>query len=99
MLLECLKPSAPEHKLKGALYIVNTDRYTFYYDWSDVAILYPAIVRANHSDRLSIIDLLKEFSIRTNRIYTDCSLYTLPVRVPQPSRNLKTLFGIQTEGE
>lgn len=44
------------------------------------------------------MELLKELSIKTNRIYTDYALYTLPVRMPKSSKALKQLFGIQTDG-
>ena len=53
--------------MKGALYIVTGDPSSFCYSWDLASRLYPAVVAAQHSDRPSIVDLLKDFSVRTNR--------------------------------
>ena len=41
------------------------------------------------------MNLLKELSIKTNRVYSECALYTLPVRMPKASKTLKELLGIE----
>ena len=40
------------------------------------------------SDESSIVELLKDHSIRCNRGYSDCVIYTLPLGTPQPSEAL-----------
>ena len=51
-----------------------------------------ALVKAQHSDKESIVDLLKDVSIKSNRSYTDFSLYTLPAKPPIMSQEtLKSL--------
>ena len=40
------------------------------------------------SDESSIVELLKDHSIRCNRGFSDCVIYTLPLGTPQPSEAL-----------
>ncbi len=90
----CLRdsPENSHQKFKGALYMMCLETYGFFYSWKYANILMPAIVEAQHSDKQSIVDLLKEYSIRCNKTYTDYNLYTLPVRRPViPDEFLKSI--------
>ena len=92
MLEQCLKPDVPHHQFKGALHVISMEKYGFFYNWKNANILMPALVKAQHSDKESIVDLLKDVSIKSNRSYTDFSLYTLPAKPPIMSQEtLKSL--------
>ena len=74
-LAQSLKPDASHQEFKGALYILSMEKYGFFYSWKYASILFPALVQAQHSDKTSIVELLKDFSIKCNRSYSDFSLY------------------------
>ena len=61
MLVDCLKPGVPHQQFKGALYILSMEKYGFFYSWKYANMLIPALVEAQHSDKQSIVDLLKDF--------------------------------------
>ena len=97
MLEQCLKPGVPHHQFKGALHIISMEKYGFFYNWQNANILMPALVQAQHSDKESIVDLLKDLSIKSNRSFTDFSLYTLPCKSPIMSPKTLKSLGIQEE--
>ena len=53
----------------------------------------PALVKAQHSDKPSVVELLKEISIRCNRTYTDFLLDTMPIYDPKVSQELLQKVG------
>ncbi len=90
---------------KGALYILFQERFSFFYDWKAVLEVAPSVVMAQHSDRESIVDLLKDFSFKTNRIYaSDNAVFTLPIKSAVPTKTLlevssrTLLFGLTLSG-
>ena len=95
-IVDCLQPS-PEvthQKFKGALYILYSDsKLGFFNNWRFLSVLVPALVKAQHSDKPSIVELLKEISIRCNRTYTDFLLDTMPIHEPKPSPALLSKLG------
>ena len=76
------------HKRVGSLFFRKSAR----------AIM-PALVKAQHSDKTSVVDLLKDISIKCNRMYTDFALFTLPVRKPKISPELLTRLGLSRNDE
>jgi hypothetical protein len=54
----------------------------------------PALVKAQHSDKTSVVDILKDISIKCNRMYTDFVLFTLPVKKPKISPELLRRLGL-----
>lgn len=58
----------------------------------------PALVQAQHSDKPSVVELLKDYSIKANRTYTDYTLYTLPVRPALVSDHFLKTLGLLTSG-
>ena len=74
-LAQSLTPEASHQEFKGAHYILSMEKYGFFYSWKYASILFPALVQAQHSDKTSIVELLKDFSIKCNRSYSDFSLY------------------------
>ena len=71
------------------------EKFGFFYNWKNARILMPALVKAQHSDKESIVDLLKDFSIKSNRSYTDFSLYTLPAKPAMLSQETLKNLGIE----
>ena len=61
LLVDCLKPGVSHQQFKGALYILSMEKYGFFYSWKYANMLIPALVEAQHSDKQSIVDLLKDF--------------------------------------
>jgi hypothetical protein len=59
----------------------------------------PALVKAQHSDKTSVVDLLKDLSIKCNRMYTEFALYTLPVRKAKISPELLAQLGLAGNDE
>ena len=80
MLAESLKPDKSHQEFKGALFILHMEKYSFFYSWKYASILFPAMVQAQHSDKASIVDLLKDLSIKCNRSDSDFALFSLPVK-------------------
>ena len=92
-ILECLKQDEDrgrdgdtsldieevESKLKGALYLIYSEKHMFFYSWETASQLWPALVTCQQSDKQSVDDLLKDISIKANRYYQDYILYTLPL--------------------
>ena len=83
--MECFKedPKISHQRFKGALYLMSAESRYFLYSWKDLVVLGPALVRAQHSDKESIVEMLKDFSIKSNRSYTEFCFYQLPVRAPR----------------
>jgi hypothetical protein len=52
---------------KAALYIVNSEKLMFFYSWEAAAQLWPALASAQHSDKQSLDDLLRDIGIKMNR--------------------------------
>ncbi len=88
LLLRCLEdsPSVSHQTFKGALYVLTGEPRCFVYSWSDAASLFPAVVRAQHSDKESIVQLLKDFFYKTSRTYTEFVPGTMPIRRPKVRR-------------
>ena len=80
MIAESLKPDKSHQEFKGALFILLMEKYGFFYSWKHASILFPAMVQAQHSDKASIVDLLKDLSIKCNRSDSDFALFSLPVK-------------------
>ena len=80
---------------KGALYIINGERFHFFYKWSYFKQLAPALIKAQHSDKPSVVDMLRDIGAKMNRTYSDFDLYTLFVRKVVPSKNLLGLLGLE----
>lgn len=69
-------------RLKGALYLIYSEKHMFFYSWESAAELWPALVSAQYCDKQSVDDLLKDISIKANRYYQDYVLYSLPLTAP-----------------
>lgn len=98
-IIDCLQPSPDisHQQFKGALYILYTDsKLGFLNNWKFLSKLMPALVKAQHSDKPSIVELLKEISIRCNRTYTDFLLDTMPIHDPKVSDKLRDKVGYVT---
>lgn len=81
-IVECLQdsPGISHQQLKGALYLICGEKYGFFYNWDNANKILPALVRAQHSDKPSVVELLKDLTVKSNRTYTEFALYSLPVR-------------------
>jgi hypothetical protein len=69
-LVKCLEHApgvVSDEMFKAALYIVNSEKYMFFYSWETAAQLWPALVSAQHSDKQSLDDLLRDIGIKMNR--------------------------------
>ena len=95
LIAESLKPGASHQEFKGALYILSMEKYGFFYSWKFASIVFPAMVQAQHSDKTSIVELLKDFSIKCNRSYSDFSLYSLPVKPTIMSQETLKELGVE----
>ena len=53
-LLSCLQdsPSVSHEMMKGALYVLNSEKHMFFYSWEAASKLWPALVNAQHSDKV-----------------------------------------------
>ena len=71
------------------------EKYAFFYSWKYASILMPALIEAQHSDKPSIVDLLKDFSIKCNRSYADFSLYSMPVKPAIVSKETLKSLGLE----
>jgi proteasome activator subunit 4 len=90
-LVSCLKEGAADDVLKGALYMINSEKHMFFYSWEAASQIWPALVTATHSDKQSVDDLLRDIGIKANRYYQDYVLYTMPVSAPGPPSGLLEL--------
>jgi hypothetical protein len=70
-IVSCLQntPGVTEEMMKGALYLINQEKYMFFYSWDLASQLWPALITATHSDKQSIDDLLRDIGIKTSRYY------------------------------
>ena len=96
-IIECLSPlpNITHQQFKGALYILHSDsKLGFFNNWEFLAKLMPALVKAQHSDKPSVVELLKEISMRCNRTYTDFLLDTIPIHDPIVSKGLLKTIGV-----
>jgi len=84
LLVGCLanSPSTTDETLKGALYLINSEKHMFFYSWEAASSIWPALVTAQHSDKQSVDDLLRDIGIKANRYYQDYNMYTLPLSDP-----------------
>ena len=91
LLVQCLKEGRQDDELKGALYMINSEKHMFFYSWEAAASIWPALVTAMHSDKQSVDDLLRDIGIKANRYYQDYVMYTLPLSAPEPPAGLVSL--------
>ena len=77
--------------LKGALYLINSEKHMFFYSWEAASQVWPALVTAMHSDKQSVDDLLRDIGIKANRYYQDFVGYTIPLSAPEPPTWLLSL--------
>ena len=89
LLVRSLKPGVSHQEFKGALYIIT--QKCFFDSWKNTSILFPALVKAQHSDKESIVVLplvlLKDISRRYNRDHPDFIWWTLPINFARISEN------------
>jgi hypothetical protein len=96
LLEKSLKPDISQ-EFKGALYIlVDLQNKTNLFEcWKNASILYPALVKAQHSDKESIVDLLNLLSYKCNRSFYDFALWTYPIKSPTMSQNIVKMLDLQ----
>lgn len=85
LLVQCLanSPTTTDEIMKGALYLINSEKHMFFYSWEAASLIWPALVTAQHSDKQSVDDLLRDIGIKANRYYQDYNMYTLPLSDPE----------------
>ena len=83
LILQCLKEGVADDVLKGALYLINSEKHMFFYSWEAASQVWPALVTAMHSDKQSVDDLLRDIGIKANRYYQDFIGYTIPLSSPE----------------
>ncbi|QQP39732.1 Uncharacterized protein FKW44_013543, partial [Caligus rogercresseyi] len=90
----CLPP-ARDHsrKLKGALHIILSQQFHFMHSWESSSKIMPALITAHHSDKNSVIELLKIISFKINRSFSDYSLFHIPTSPPLPNQTVYELIG------
>jgi len=52
---------------KGALYLLSAEHSFFIYRWKDALLMAPAMVKAQHSDKESVVELIKEVAYKVHR--------------------------------
>lgn len=77
LLVQCLKEGAADDVMKGALYLVNSEKHMFFYSWEAASLVWPALVTAQHSDKQSVDDLLRDIGIKANRCQAGPTLTTI----------------------
>ena len=93
LLVKSLQPGVSHQEFKGALYIIT--QKCFFDSWKNTSILYPALVKAQHSDKESIVVLLKDISSRCNRDHPDFIWWTLPIKFARISENALQYLELQ----
>ena len=93
LLVNSLKPGVSHQEFKGALYIIT--QTCLFDSWKNTLILYPALVQAQHSDKESIVVLLKDISNRCNRDHPDFTWWTLPINFARISENALQYLELQ----
>ncbi len=90
MAIECLKSDKEisHQTFKGALHILTGEPRCFIYSWCDALKVLPAVIRAQHSDKESIVELLKDWYYRTSRTFSDFVPGSIPVFKPKVRRLL-----------
>ncbi len=88
-ILRCLEntSSVSHQAFKGALYVLTGEARCFVYSWSDAAVVFPAVIRAQHSDKESIVELLKDFYYKTSRSYTEFVPGAMSIMAPKVRGN------------
>ena len=97
-VLECLKPGTNEERFKGALYVLLDDSMGFFGLWKNLARVLPSLVRAQGSDKNSIIELLKDHSARCSRNFGECIIFTMAVTKPVPTNALREALSMTNQG-
>ena len=78
LLEKSLKPGVSHQEFKGALYILsNKDFLRVFHSWKNASILYPALVQASHSDKVTVVEQLKTISNTLNPNHEDYALWTM----------------------
>ena len=78
LLEKSLEPEVSHHEFKGALYILsNKDFLRVFHSWKNASILYPALVQASHSDKVTVVEQLKNISDMLNPNHEDYALWTM----------------------
>ena len=95
LLEKSLKPDVSHQEFKGALYIIS--KHCFIGSWKNASLLCPALVQAQHSEKLSIVVLLKDISNRCNRDHPDFAWWSLPIKPAIMSENTANLLGLHEE--
>eukprot|EP00096_Caligus_rogercresseyi_P015882 TRINITY_DN8371_c0_g1_i1.p1 TRINITY_DN8371_c0_g1~~TRINITY_DN8371_c0_g1_i1.p1 ORF type:complete len:1198 (+),score=314.38 TRINITY_DN8371_c0_g1_i1:1590-5183(+) len=92
-LIACLQPGTTHEKLKGALHIILSQQFHFMHSWESSSKIMPALITAHHSDKNSVIELLKIISFKINRSFSDYSLFHIPTSPPLPNQTVYELIG------
>jgi len=74
---------------KGALYILSTESSGLVYSWKDALTLAPVAVKAQHSDKESVVELIKDVFFAHSA--TDSPSGTLHAKKAKASRELMAL--------
>ena len=84
LLVQCLvnSPTTTDDTLKGALYLIKSEKHMFFYSWEAASQIWPALVTAQHSDKQTVDDLLRDIGFKANRYYRNYNMYTLPLSDP-----------------
>uniref|UniRef100_A0A0K2T807 Proteasome activator complex subunit 4 n=1 Tax=Lepeophtheirus salmonis TaxID=72036 RepID=A0A0K2T807_LEPSM len=96
-LIESIKADSSHEKLKGALHIILSQQFHFMYSWNSCSKIMPALITSHHSDKNSVIDLLKYISFNINRSFSDYSLFHIPTVLPKPNEEVYALMGLSKE--
>ena len=84
MLLDLLEErmEITHQMFKGALHLLTAEPRCFVYSWEDALAIMPAVIEAQHSDKESVVELLKDFYYKTSRTFTDFCLGTMHIFKP-----------------
>ena len=86
LLEKSLKPGLSHHEFKGALYILaNKDFLRVFHSWKNASILYPALVQASHSDKVTVVEQLK--------IISDYALWTMSFKPAKMTEKIARSLG------